>query len=150
MTQLDHALFYHVAPHGLSQGSVIKPGTWGQLIRAQDSFGPISIFEYLLEEIRLAQFPNKPSRLEVVFALESIKEAEYYRDNYAPLSSIYQVSVDISKLSLHRGNYDFGHPSGPNFIERLHQAAAVYWVQSDAEHIEVLIPTEVTVVQQIS
>lgn len=150
MSQSENTLFYHVAPKGLVSGSIIKPGAWGQLIKAQDSFGPISILEYLLEEIRLTQYSDKPSRLESVFALETLQEAEYYRANYAPLSSIYQVTVDTTDLPLHRGNYDFGHPSGPKFIEQLHQTAALYWMQSDVQHVEILIPAAVKVVQRIS
>lgn len=53
----------------LAPGDVVKPGTWGRAARRGGSARP---WEDLLEGIRAAEFPERPSRFSVAFAYEGV------------------------------------------------------------------------------
>lgn len=147
MTELT--VYYHVSPIILGEGSIIMPGNWGRVLKFHENATPVALREYILELVRLTRYPDKPSRLNCVFVLETLDEAKRYREAHALLNIIYQVAIDTSELPIHRGNYDFTAPFGPKFVDRLHQLAEQYWAELREQCIEVLIPAPVTILQRI-
>lgn len=72
--------FYHLNSTLLDVGSVIMPGNWGRIIRRIGPNHGRWVIETAMEELRQREFPNRPSRLTSAFVLDSLDEANFYRD----------------------------------------------------------------------
>jgi hypothetical protein len=73
------AILLHCCPILLGPGSLILPGNYGRII---EESGPDHRFwkrEALLEEIRSAEFREKPSRLRATFSCPTLEAACAYR-----------------------------------------------------------------------
>lgn len=101
---------YHIAPMMLGVGSIILPGNWGRIIshprRKHDSS---YAREQALERTRRELFPNKPSRLNCVFALPNLAAVNSYRQlGTNCLSTVYEIQpVDINAPQ-HLGSWRLG------------------------------------------
>lgn len=73
--------FFHLAGQTLAKGSVIGPGNWGRVIRQAGWRHNLAVREMALEAVRLARFPDKPSRLDSAFVFLTIDEAKRFRQS---------------------------------------------------------------------
>lgn len=156
--------YFHVAPNLLGVGSVILPGNWGRVLR---QYGPgqgneVLYRESIVEYIRQQEFPDKPSRFDSIFLLESLDEAILYRNLNARTSVIYEVSVETTNKKMHRGSYNFNLPDTifvngnqqfvqPSIlnIEGLHigmpKVARAYWSTNPSKNSEIVIDSPATI-----
>lgn len=115
---------FHVAPIPLGVGSVIEPGNWGRLMRFNDQQSFVVQREKILEEVRAAHYPNKPSRMNCVFCLMFSSDAAAYRDEFGPRNIIYEVDATRDSASVHIAPIALV-PSEE--VSDLAQAAHNYW-----------------------
>ena len=107
----------------LAPGDVVPPGTWGRVVRpSPDDLDSIWPWEQLFEGIRAAEFPDRPSRLEVAYAFEGVPH-----DHTGMGNLLYLVTMDPA-VRFFRGDMSwvgsFGmNPSSPEAAER----ARHYW-----------------------
>ncbi|EPB6911818.1 DUF2441 domain-containing protein [Pseudomonas aeruginosa] len=141
------ARYFHAAPILLGEGSVIQPGNWGRILKLYRDANAVLYREYVLEQIRASEFPEKPSRFNCVFLLRTYEEAERYRNLCSPLDVIYEVSADTTEGSIHLGDYNFGGvlPS-LQLLEGMPELARKYWAEEPADFVEVLFQGPVVVV----
>src|ERR1700681_2787150 len=93
--------YLHFAPLRLAPGSVIQPGNWGRVLHryenatvTQQLFGNAWILarELKFENVRLQNFPEKPSRFDAAFCCIDENGAR-----------VYQAKVDFPRIQvLHR------------------------------------------------
>jgi hypothetical protein len=84
----------------LSPGEVIQPGNRGKVIFAFGARHPRFYAEYLFERIRLAEFPDQPSRMRSAFAFRDEAVARAFSNDGAPL--LYRVQlVDGAHTATH-------------------------------------------------
>lgn len=140
--------FFHVAPILLSPGSTILPGNWGRILRVYLQANDVLFREYVLEEIRKSKHPEKPSRLNAVFLLETFEEALWYKNNLATTSLVYEVVAETDGVAIHRGNYTRAGPVNQPMLDTMPRYAEEYWSNIPTERIEVVFPNLVTVVAQ--
>jgi hypothetical protein len=102
--------YYHVSPIHLENGSIIKKGNWGRVLKLYiGNCNGLNLFrERVFEEIRTKHFPEKPSRLDTAFLLFTHEDAVRYLsvDNEACRTSlIYKVRICDTSSSFHIGNF---------------------------------------------
>ena len=148
MIETNRTVFYHVAPNILGEGSVIMPGNWGRMLMMHDELNPTLFREHVFELVRLKYFPEKPSRLNCVFAVETLEEAIRYRNVHHLTGLIYEVCVDDRNVALHRGHYNFSVRPDYKFPQGIHDLANRYWSEVPNECIEVLIQAPVRVMKR--
>ena len=125
--------YYHVSPIHLENGSVIKKGNWGRVIRLyMGNCNGLNLFrERVFEDIRLRSFPNKPSRLDATFLLLNEEDAVRYLkiDNEACRTSlIYKVRICNDSTSYHLGNFNKVTVLSPDcHFGKMDEIATNYW-----------------------
>ncbi|WP_432706422.1 DUF2441 domain-containing protein [Azotobacter salinestris] len=149
MAEIHDNIFYHVAPTILGEGSIIMPGNWGRVMRFNNEVTVPLLREHIFELVRVTKHPDKPSRMNCLFVLDKLQDAEHYRAKYKPSEIIYQVSIDAPITTIHRGNYELPIPTGYHLVEGLYQLATKYWTEAAEQFVEVLIPASATVMRRI-
>ncbi|MEW2971004.1 DUF2441 domain-containing protein [Pseudomonas juntendi] len=140
MSDIKEMIVYHAAPIMLGEGGIILPGNWGRMLKRYTDVSAVLLRESILESVRALRFPEKPSRMTSLFAIESLDAAIAYRDSNCPHNLIYELIVDDSDLTIHRGDYSFSMPPGQYLLDGLHQMAEMYWSEQPAEFVELVIP----------
>ena len=154
------AIFYHVGASGLSPGTVLQPGNWGNTTR---QFGPagrmltelrdanVLMWEIALETARLLSAPNSPSRFECVFACQTLGDAKNFRDRFRRGSVVYEVQCD-DDAPTHLGNFEaitYSSSTAP-LVDHKSSLAISYWRDAPTGIKEILIGSPVTVVAQVA
>jgi hypothetical protein len=106
----------------LESGSVVRPGNWGRMVRL---IGPAHRDwqrEIILEDIRKAEFPLLPSRLESAFVIDELDEARYYVENFAKLSLLYEVTLIDNGVATHKADW-----KGTGPYDDTNEWARRYW-----------------------
>lgn len=125
--------YYHVSPLHLGTGSVIKKGNWGRVIKLYiGNCNGLNLFrERVFEDIRLQNFPDKPSRLDAAYLLLSFEDAVRYLsvDNEAHRTSlIYKVRICNTSANSHLGNFNKVTVLPPDcHFEKMDEVAMNYW-----------------------
>jgi hypothetical protein len=140
--------YFHVAPILLDKDSRILPGNFGRLLRTYQQANDTLYRETILENIRAQKFPEKPSRLSAIFLLETLAEAQIFRQTCAPFNLIYEVEASLEGLAIHRGNYARVQPMHKPMMESMPIVAEEYWATPPTEHIEIVVQTSVRVLAQ--
>ncbi len=139
--------YFHVAPMLLGPGSTILPGNWGRLLHTHAQVNPNLFRDVVMEYIRATNYPDKPSRLNCVFLLESLEEAMKYRNSHAPTNNIYEVRGEAG-TSIHRASYEIVNQGNAPVLQHMQHCAEAYWSVVPMENVEILFAGQVTVVAQ--
>jgi len=85
--------YFHLAPILLASKSVIEPGNFGRIIKLQGIAHPLYRREMAYEQVRQQSFCNRPSRLDCLFCLPTLEEAELYHTHIKGYESsiLYEV-----------------------------------------------------------
>ncbi|MEO9297552.1 DUF2441 domain-containing protein [Devosia alba] len=148
-------MYFHVAPLMLAPGSVIEAGNWGRMLSLYHPwFGQpaIALRERIFEEVRVASFPEKPSRLQCCYVLPDRDTAlEYWRGQ--PQSLIYRVEPVLESAPTHFGCWSFGYINGevstPKFMDELPTLALDYWASSRIINPEILLTSAIRIIDRI-
>lgn len=105
--------FFHVSGAMLQAGAVIMPGNWGRIIRQLGWQHGRSVFEVALEDQRLRNFPQLPSRFDCSFFFDDLDEARFYRTiQNLPTHILYEVEVLDETAPQHRTDWRNISPTG--------------------------------------
>ncbi|WP_150116072.1 DUF2441 domain-containing protein [Desulfovibrio fairfieldensis] len=146
--------YYHVTHPLIGAGSVIENGNFGRLLeKYMPGFGDISTLyrEEILELIRKEQYPEKPSRFNSIFLLDTLENAVIYRNFNAKNQNIYKVKVIDPEKPTHKGFWCPPFPIG-NYRQYCFEYAKIYW-KGEIKRINIMndnintpvIPVEVIV-----
>lgn len=146
--------FYHVGPAVYGVGDHIPHGRYGSAAKQHVPGGPAIdggslgalMWELSLETARQALAPEAVSRLDCLFACETVEMARTFRGKFRVGSQIYEVDP-WPDTKLYRGDYgliSIDVPGGP-FVDFMPPIAARYWTEPPGEHVEVLVGGPVTV-----
>lgn len=148
--------YFHVSEVDHPIGTVLQPGRFGTSMRQIVKGGSVApanmqvayslTWEAVLETARLLMAPNSPSRLNCLFACDTMKGATVFRDKYRAGAFIFQLNV-ASEVAIHVGDFDLisSTESGP-FIDVWSSGAIRYWRTAAKGSHEIIIggPAKVT------
>ena len=86
---------FHFNSTLLGNGSVIRPGNWGRIVRFVGSGHPEWTREQKMEQIRQAEFPSLPSRWDCIFYFEDLIEAKFYQTSLGANCILLLYEVEI-------------------------------------------------------
>ncbi|WP_313616213.1 DUF2441 domain-containing protein [Agrobacterium sp.] len=151
-------MYYHVSNIYHDAGSIVKSGNWGRTVRL---FGPdaavkavshveIILWEVALETARLALAPQHPSRLDCIFAFETVELAMDFQSQYRPDGRIFELEP-IGDAMTYRGDFaliaraDRKRP----YADYMAEVSKAYWTAPTAEQAEILYGGPLRVVRQV-
>ncbi len=148
------ASLYHVAPAVYGVGDHIPHRRYGSAVKQYRPGGPeigggflgALMWEMALETARQALAPEAVSRLDCLFACETVEMARTFRDGFRAGSQVYEVDP-WPDAKLYRGDYGListNVPGGP-YADFMPPIALRYWTQPPGDHVEVLVGGPVTV-----
>lgn len=156
--QMSKHSAYHVTIASLFPGDVIKPERHAALYRQFRPGGPMpkpdfiaSLFwELALEAARVAGAPTKPSRLDSLYAWETLEAARLFCERRGPEATVLAVEFD-SDIPMHRGDFDLLSLGAPTtaYVDYMSKAAARYWTEPPAGTVELLVAGPVTVIANV-
>lgn len=150
---------FHLAPLRLGPGSVIEPGNWGRLtdrmngLVAPGNVSYVVLREMVFENIRLAHFPTKVSRLACCYALRGAADVDAYRstNDAVRLQVLHEVEVVDASASTHIGCLGLleSFPIGVPILPLMRERAQAYWSSdmSNGGGAETLIASGLRVVR---
>lgn len=121
---ITNVLLWHLAYSSLPAGTPVQPGSLGEKYRNGGLPSEQIHRESVLESVRAAQFPEKPSRLFACFAFDNIKTARLYQRLHFPNGILHEVQAIAIKY--HVGNFSAIQPL-PRRAESFEEMAARYW-----------------------
>lgn len=130
--------YFHVAALALGTESIIQPGNWGRIIRryTQNNLNwAIAIRELTFESVRLAEYPQKPSRLKAAFVFEDAETARTHIQTQSIHGVIHRVELADDAAPTHRADYkllDFPDPTTP-LIPWCEESSRKYWRSEDIQ-----------------
>jgi hypothetical protein len=142
-------IYYHVSTVTHLPGFVIPPGRFGSLFTNRPATvddGFVMTWEAVLETARRLVAPTAPSRLNCLFACETLSAAKTFQSKYRKSATILKVEVGI-EVPTFLGNFDLiSTAQDGSFIERWANNAIRYWGEPHDGMVEVVIGGPVTVV----
>ena len=146
--------FFHCAPILLGEGSIIRRGNWGRIIRLyQNQWGsyPVAFRERVLEDIRSQEFPSKPSRLNSLFLLPDLHGAETYQNHPERRSLIiYEVELVNPNCARHVGDWTFCFVDENSFyFDEMLEHAREYWRGEGAGNFEYVVESDARVLRKV-
>ena len=134
----------------LEPGDLIQPGNWGRTVLGFGTAHNFYLREYVIENIRAREYPDKPSRLKSSFA--------YVAEGCAMRSfqdhGLYRVEVVDESQVIHRG--DFGWIDlmpGLRTFSDLEDGARRYWdgtaANAQSDSFEVVSESQLRIVERI-
>ena len=88
----------------LRTGEVVAPGNWGAVIRQHGATHGSWQRENVLEQIRSADFPAKPTRFEAAFAFTDLNSATWWWHHERRTDFVYEVEVVEIGAASHIGD----------------------------------------------
>lgn len=141
--------FFHVS-EPKAVGTIIPPGRFSTISRRYITNSPWPagsdltnlVWEIALESARKASRPNAPSRMNCIFACETLGAARLFRQRYRPAHfEIYRAEAVVAGTPIHRGDFTAisSHiPNSPS-VDYFSDAAARYWLAQPSDIIELII-----------
>jgi hypothetical protein len=146
--------YYFLCSYPLAPNSIIQPGNWGRILNSYNLLNPnmywLPLRELMFENIRLKEFPAKPSRFASTFLCESIEDAIAFRNatsRYFDL--LYEISLVNPELQKHRGCLSlFDNANQGNLID-LENRARNYWTGTNIQKPELISISPIRILRNI-
>lgn len=135
--------YYWLGSYPLEEGSIVLPGNWGRMINLYKSDGAIILYlrEKILEEVRLKDYPDLPSRMNSNFLFENIEQAKNFQSNEGGryVDILYEVEITDNDKPKFRGDLNtLNWPPTPFFLKEIEIMAYNYWKAEDIQNPEIL------------
>lgn len=122
---------YRVCPTWLEQGSIIRPGNYGRIVRQLGKAHPRWGTEQVLEAVRAAAYPDKPSRLTSAFGCENVEVARVFRTKNCHTALIYEVEPVDPDAHLHITDFNYIQTYDQfEDLRDMNNVAHIYWSNS--------------------
>lgn len=146
-------IFYFTFENALRPGEIILPGRWGAICRNNTPNGG-SVYllrEWILENIRLRFYPDRPSRLQAVFLCSTLHALIAFRsENYRHNEHAYRVELVSPDRGIFITDYKFFGMSEWDKVETLEIKAHLYWQGGKTATQEVLSLSAIRIVAEIT
>ncbi len=148
--------FYHCCPILLESGSIINPGNYGRILTFIGETHQSWHREVILENYRLKNFPEKPSRLKSAFVCETIEAATLFKNTSCMSGIIYEVEIIDRNAPTHRA--DFNCVDVIPTLRDMQEVANHYWNFSyrinvaeypNVDPIEILTLSSLRIIRQL-
>jgi hypothetical protein len=152
--EIQLVTYFHCAPLPLGDGSIVEPGNWGRIIRLyapnDGATFAVAYRESLLEAYRQTNCPQKPSRLNCVFACPTLEVARDFQTRWGRLNFIYEI-VPLIPTVTHVGDFELCmFQAGVPYFDDFPQRIPRYWSDHPKEHPEVLLSAPVKILKRIA
>ena len=147
--------YYFLCSYPLAPDSIIQPGNWGRIMNSYNLANPniywLPLRELMFENIRLKEFPAKPSRFSSAFLCESVEDAKAFRQASSRFFDLlYEVSLVNPELPNHRGCLSlFDNANQGNMID-LENRARYYWAGTNIQKPELISISPIRILRNIS
>lgn len=122
---------YHVCPTWLEPGSIIHPGNYGRIVHQLGETHERWSSEQVLEAVRAADYPDKPSRLCSAFGCEDIEVARVFRMRNCPTALIYEVEPVDPDAPRHITDFNYIQTYDQfDDLRDMNNVAHIYWSNS--------------------
>ncbi len=149
----ETGLLYHRTAGLYGRGDRIHGGNWGRIILGVGPSHPAFYREYLLERIRQAGFPDKPSRMQAVFAFATFGFARDWTRPQAVPEYVYAVRLTEPDGPQHRGDMSWVDML-PQFrsFEAVDRCVRRYWSgdDRDPQQIEIVASCDLIVEDRLT
>ncbi|MBN3838875.1 DUF2441 domain-containing protein [Burkholderia sp. Ac-20349] len=150
--------FFHFTTVILEPKSIIRPGNWGFFLRTYDirnqGHAMMLASEMVLEQIRQASFPDRPSRLNCNYVFDDEQIARQQRPvNFGLHFRLYEVRLVDKAQKTHRAAFNLLNARFPNqgvaYLPYAEDLAHRYWGGSDIQIPEVLTESPIEIVKAL-
>lgn len=150
---------YHFCPIPLEKESVIKPGNWGSLmlletVPAITERMTTYLFEYILETVRLSQYPEKASRLESAYVCAGIESAKLFQASERKIGHhCYKIEIVDSDLPIHYGSWAHITPQQGQLRTWISQAELYWstdWQKESPQSLELLTLSPIRILEEVT
>lgn len=152
MEQSNIQKYYWLASYPLEEGSIVLPGNWGRMLSFYQSDGAVIMYlrEKILEEIRVREFPNLPSRMTSIFLCENIESAKSFRDTNGRFADIlYEVEIVDKEKPLFRTDWNLlNWPPTPFLLKQLEEISYNYWEPENIQNPEILTESRIKIIRR--
>ncbi len=122
--------YYYTSGFVHHSGDIVQPGNWGRVLaHAAQSSNP-HFLEYVLEYVRVHDYPDKPRRMDCNFVFEEEEQAlNWNRLSGGWREHVYEVGLTDDDANSHRGNFAIiENVSGDQGFGGLKRRAENYWL----------------------
>ncbi len=121
--------YYHTNRQQCKPGDIIQPGNYGRIIHDIGPEHPHWIRECMLETVRRASFPGKPSRWDSTYVCPSLETMNLYHSLHCPDDFIYLVEYVNPDAPRHLADFNCVQPI-PSLEADMFQVSCMYWEAS--------------------
>ncbi len=129
--------YFHCLPAQLAPGSILEPGNWGRIIRAYTlaqntppGISPVAYRELIWELVRKLVAPQKPSRLNCVFACPTEDELRVFMSERNNLTDVAYEIEAVDEPAIHIASHDLPllrFPQNQPYFSEIESLAEAYW-----------------------
>jgi hypothetical protein len=145
--------YYFACSYPLEAGSIVKLGNWGRMIKSytpQAGNAWILIREMAYEEIRVKEFPDKPSRFDAIFLCSSLPAiTDFVRSNNRQFDLVYEVELVDPEQPSHEGCLNNPIVLSEDKYASLLEKARCYWAASKVQNPEFVTLSRVRIIDEI-
>ena len=147
-------VYYYACGYRLALGSVVERGNWGRICQIEPIGGnnaPRLLREAIFENVRLAKFPDRPSRLDCNFLCPNIQSLRrFMREGGRPFDLPYEVELVNPNAKTLETDWSLVelYPT----IAATEEAAEKYWAPRNVEQDvkEVLVESDIRIIKRIT
>lgn len=144
---------YYACSYPLEPGSVVEPANWTRILRrhsVQQGNPWLLVRELVFENIRKEEFPDKPSRFDAAFVLESIDDLKrFIETNNRTFDLKYKVELVHPDKDSHKGCCVVQDIGSTDSITSFEEKARKYWSGNEIQLPEVVTLSSLKIVQRI-
>lgn len=138
--------YYWLGFYELGKGSIVYPGNWGRIERLALANNPYVANELVLENARLRQFPNLPSRLTSIFLCKTIEDIKDFKLKNSKITEIiHKVKLTNISANITTADWSLAMPQLNESFGQAELRALQYWKNESTVNQEVLAESAIEV-----
>lgn len=148
---MTNQIYYFLCSYPLGNGSIVLPGNWGRMLKNYQIGSNLFLItrEAIFEEVRLKNFPSKPSRLDSIFLCEDKQAIEIFKNETGRRFDItYEVELIDQTQPFHRGSWKMPL-TNDHSIFHVYELAHAYWEKPTSADTEIVTTSPIKIIQQV-
>lgn len=121
--------YYYACSYLLASGSIIEKGNWGRICRLEglQPVRPGLLMEMIFENIRLKEFPDRPSRFDCNFLCPNLPSLHNFKARTGRIYDLfYEVELIDTDAKRFETDWSLASSQHPNIIA-IEETARKYW-----------------------
>lgn len=144
--------YYYACSYSLAPGSVIQRGNWGRICRLESIENNTHLLkEVIFENVRLQEYPDRPSRFEIVFLCPNLDSLlNFVRITNRSYDLLYEVELVDPSAKGFETNWSLLPPNRVT-MAAVEEAARRYWDPQDVDDNvkEVLVESDIRIIRRL-